>query len=279
MKYCMILALVAAIAAMSRAALTVDAPATCATLGTSGTYGYDPTTDKGPASWGKLSADYTTCGTGSMQSPVDMPRPTIYTDKGTGPQPNISVAHMEYGAGSSNWALTCVNENSCGSMSFGGEMFHVFNLHLHSPSEHLLDGKQYPLEAHLVHVSASGELAVITTMFDYPPMDTYAADVYETVPKEHQTNELVRTVLANIDQDTVDVNLGGIVHADEGYCSYVGSLTTPPCSEGVTFFMALHTETVTRRQVAAYRLSAGVGLDGNNRPTMPLNGRKVTAYI
>ena len=65
------------------------------------------------------------------------------------------------------------------------------------------------------------------------------------------------------------IPLGSIIEEDMGYCTYVGSLTTPPCSEGVTFMLSQHISFVTKRQVAEYRLTAGVGIDGNNRPIRP----------
>lgn len=280
MNQFLLLSVFLAVATVSLAALTVDAPAACPTLGGSGPYGYDPTTDSGPESWGKLSPDFATCDDGTAQSPIDLPKPETIASLSAGPQPSISTAYMSYSPGSYNWALNCVDQGSCGSTSFANVTYDVLNLHFHSPSEHLLNGKQYPLEAHIVHQSADGGLAVIATMFDYAKTN-YASAVYGDVPKEFGTNNLVMKALASMTdaKGTVTANLGSIMYPEVGYCSYVGSLTTPPCSEGVTFFMALHTETVTPRQVAAYRLSAGVGSDGNNRPTMPLNGRSVTCYI
>lgn len=279
MKQIIFLTFFATVIAVSFSATAVDTPVQCPVLAGAAKYSYDPTTNNGPAHWGKLLPDYSTCDDGDSQSPIDLPMPTTTVGLSSGPQPRITTARMAYSAGSFNWALNCVRKGTCGSTTFRGVKYDVLNLHFHSPSEHLLNGHQYPLEAHIVHKSANGEIAVLATLFEYPT-ESYASHMYTSSRKEVGTNQLVKKVLASmsIAKGKANINLGGIVNPDMGYCSYTGSLTTPPCSEGVTFFMAMHIETVTRRQVAAYRLSAGVGLDGNNRPTMPLNGRDVTCY-
>lgn len=251
----------------------------CPVKGIEGAYSYDPTSDNGPADWGKISG-FETCSSGNRQSPVDFPVGVSYAPLADGPKPMIMAANMTPGSGSYNWALNCPTGSDCGSTMFGGKLFRLINMHFHSPSEHTLGGEQYPLELHMVHIADDGSLAVIATMFKYPDSD-YPAQVAEGINVPYGTNGLVKQALNGLDnnRDSIMVHLGSVINAKKGYCVYVGSLTTPPCTEGVTFLMSQNIVSVTERQVAKYRLSAGVGYDGNNRPLQALNERSITCYV
>lgn len=252
----------------------------CPVYGGDGPYSYDPTSLYGPSHWGDKPETHT-CKDGHHQSPIDFPMPNKTMSMDDGPVPMMAPGRFKLSAGSFNWAANCVEPSTCGHTLFGGKQYFVLGVHFHTPSEHMLDGKRYPLEAHIVHASADGKLAVLATMFDYADKDSYAARVFATVPQESGTSYLLAKLMhkMKLGVEELSLDLRTIVKPKEGYCSYVGSLTTPPCSEGVTFMMAMHTETVTERQVAIYRLSSGLGADGNNRPQMPLNSRKVTCYV
>lgn len=264
----------------SLAAESVHSSTNCPVFAGEGSYSYDPTTLYGPSHWGDKGETHT-CSDGIHQSPIDFPMPNKTNTVENGPQPMMVPGPFNLSASSYNWAASCMERGNCGHTILNGKRYDVVNAHFHTPSEHMLNGKRYPLESHIVHASADGSLAVIATLFDYPNMDEYASKVHDVVPKEWGTNQLVSTLLYKIYErsDKFTLDLGSIIKPEEGYCVYVGSLTTPPCSEGVTFMMAMHTETVTERQVAAYRITCGVGADGNNRPVMPLNGRSVTCYV
>lgn len=251
----------------------------CAVKGAEGDFSYDPTSSTGPGDWGDLSSDFETCSLGSSQSPINFPLSVSYAPRSEGPKPSISVGNMSYSPTSYNWALSC--EGDCGYTMFAGQKFKLINLHLHAPSEHTLNGRQYPLEAHMVHISDAGDLAVIATMFDYPSTTTYQSQVAAGANKDYGVNSLVKEVMRGVmkNKGTFKVHLGSILNPGKGYCVYSGGLTTPPCTEGVTFLMAQNVETVSRRQVFDYSASCGVGMDGNNRPLQPLNGRVVTCYV
>lgn len=181
---------------------------------------------------------------------------------------------------SSNWALSCPLKE-CGSTMFKGEVFYHFNTHFHSPSEHTLNGKSFPLEAHFVHASEDGKLAVLATLFDYPSETGYVSTIVKGANKELGVNAYFKEILKGVSEgkNKVLVQTNEVIDAAKGYCSYSGSLTTPPCSEDVTWMMSLNIETVSRRQVHAYFVSAGASFDGNNRPIQPLNGRNITCYV
>lgn len=250
----------------------------------SGSYGYDPLQKKSPEDWGGLQG-FETCGKGKIQSPIDFPidsKSVILRPLTEGPKPNMTAALFSMSAGSENWALSCVNDRKCGSTVYKGVRYYVMNIHLHTAAEHTLNGQQYPLEAHVVHANwAKTKFVVIATMFEYPAFNDYASVIHRQAREEWGVNPFLKGILDNVKSDitTFAVDIGEITEVTKGTCMYRGSLTTPPCTEAVTFLMQLKTQTVSREQVHLYHLTVGGGLYGNNRPIQALNGRKVTCYV
>ena len=241
-----------------------------------GTYSYDPTSTNGPEHWGSILGEhYETCGHGHRQSPIDFPNQVVYAPLSAGPQVSMSYANMTPSSGSYNWALNC---DHCEITTFRGKEYKLINLHFHSPSEHRLNGTAYPLEAHMVHIAEDGSLAVIATMFEYIER-SYAARVAHAGSVEYGASSILKHAFKSVSKGSDLIPLGSILDPKKGFCSYVGSLTTPPCTEGVTWFMSENIVSVSKRQVARFRLTAGLGLDGNNRPVQPIEGREVTCFI
>lgn len=269
-----------ALLSLAFSAGTVESSSSCKIKSSVGAYNYDPTSGKGPADWGSLQPEYEACGTGQIQSPIDFPSEMSYGPLADGPSPSLIGANFTLSSGSSNWALTCSIPGSCGTTELGGTTYTLFNIHLHSPSEHLLDGVQYPLEAHFVH-SAGDKLAVIATMFKYPDEKEYSSKVYAGNNMDYGQSRFLRSILSALAADKTEFNVfpGGVIDASKGYCVYTGSLTTPPCSEGVTFMMSNNVVTASKREVFDYSVTAGASYDGNNRPVQALNDREVTCYV
>nr|AAM93922.1 carbonate dehydratase [Griffithsia japonica] len=119
------------------------------------------------------------------------------------------------------------------------------------------------------------------TMFETYDADAYPVRVYENANMLYGTNPFLKSMLNNVAKGKQEfpVHLGSIIDASKGYCSYVGSLTTPPCTEGVTFMMAQKVQMMNPKQAREYLRTAGACVDGNARPIQELNGRQVTCYI
>ncbi|CAN8075338.1 unnamed protein product [Agarophyton chilense] len=247
-----------------------------------GDFAYDITLPNNPSNWGNIKEEFAACKDGDSQSPINFPANVQYAPKAAGPRPRMNMANMTFGASSYNWAMSCSDESgSCGTTTFNGKTYELINVHFHSPSEHKLFGKQYPLECHMVHAAEDGSLAVIGTMFDYADETSYPARIYQRVTPEYGDNRVLTTVLDGVKTDRVEwsIPVGQIVDHNKGYCSYSGSLTTPPCTEGVTWFMSMNVWSISERQVHEYSRTAGTSIDGNNRPVKPLNERPVTCYV
>lgn len=252
----------------------------CPVKGGDGDYNYDPTSGKGPEDWASLKPDYETCGSGISQSPINFISKVDYEPLSAGPKPMLKDAEFSFAATPSNWALSCPIKE-CGFTMLNGERYYHVNTHFHAPSEHTLGGMTYPLEVHFVHSTEDGKLAVLATMFQYPDKMSYPNVITMGAKKDFGVNKYFEEILEGVSEgkEKFFVRTNKVVAAKKGYCVYSGSLTTPPCSEGVTFMMALNIETVSRRQVHEYSVSAGASFDGNNRPVQPLNLRSITCFV
>jgi carbonic anhydrase len=228
-------------------------------------WGYDGAS--GPANWASLTPVYSLCGEGKSQSPINI----VKTDTKGGAAwkfdyqtTSLRIAHNEHMneiIDNGHTIQITVDEGS--TFTFGDKSFDLKQFHFHTPSEHTIDGQHAPMEMHLVHQNADGSLAVVSVLF-----------------KEGQVaNENFSKIIANLpnakgeSKHITDVNLELKVHMpkDNYAYHYVGSLTTPPCSEGVQWLVLRDPVTLTADQIAEFSKRIGP----NNRPTQAVNERTV----
>ena len=220
-------------------------------------YGYGA--DNGPEKWGQLSDKYALCERGDMQSPIDL--------AGANARANVKIA-VDYQPGPltvSNKGLTVQADFAPGSsMTSGGSKFNLIQIHFHTPSEHAISGKRYPLTGHFVHASDDGRLGVLGVMFEEGAANGTLAQILAATPAKKSD---ARTVAGQ----TIDPNK--MLPADRAVYRYMGSLTTPPCSEGVNWHVLKHPITASADQIAAF----GKLMGNNARPVRALNNRLVVA--
>ena len=156
-----------------------------------------------------------------------------------------------------------VNLPAAGAVTLDGVEYKLLQFHFHTPSEEKIDGKAYPLVAHLVHKNAQGQLAVVAVLFRVGKENTALKPVFEHLPtKESETFKL-----------GLDINSADLLPANRAYYAFMGSLTTPPCSEEVRWQVLKTPVELSASQLAAFRRLYQM----NARPVQPLNGRKVLA--
>ena len=147
-------------------------------------------------------------------------------------------------------------------MTVDGRTFELKQFHFHAPSENQINGTSFPMEAHFVHADSDGNLAVIALMFEEGASHPVIAALWKQLP-EHEgdtyTLEVSVDPLALLPQET-------------DYYRFNGSLTTPPCSEGVWWLVMKHPVTVSAKQIASF---AHALHEPNNRPVLPVNARPV----
>ncbi len=208
----------------------------------------------GPEHWGEIAKD---CATTKNQSPINIDNPADAKLEAL----NLSYTGQVIGLTNNGHTLQA-QVNGRNSFTIDGETFELQQFHFHTPSENQIKGRQYPLEAHFVHANADGELAVISVMFDAGDQNAALSKLINAIPQENQTTFF---------KDTFEIN--DLLPKTANHYRFNGSLTTPPCSEGVRWFVLKDTQTLSKDQAA--KLMEVMGQ--NNRPLQPLNARVVLA--
>jgi carbonic anhydrase len=225
-------------------------------------WGY--TGDVGPERWGDLQPEFSLCKNGKTQAPIDLPSKA---DKG----PGLKALAFEY----PSIPLTLLNNGhtvqvpstGAASLSEGADKWDLVQFHLHAPSEHTLDGKRYDAEIHFVHKNAKGELAVVGVFVRKGKENKALKGFFDNAPAE------VGTDPKPVAGATVD--LKAILPGQTGYFTYGGSLTAPPCSEGVTWFVLKTPVEASAEQLAKFH---EVTHGDTSRPVQPLGERKVLRF-
>ena len=148
------------------------------------------------------------------------------------------------------------------TLQLDGTTFELKQFHFHAPSENLIEGKSYPLEGHLVHVSDKGEIAVVAVMFEAGKANPALAAAWSALPAKVGEIQALKTPLV----------AEQLLPENRDYYRFSGSLTTPPCSEGVRWLVMKQPVEVSQAQIDAFK---AVMHHPNNRPVQPLNGRVV----
>lgn len=207
----------------------------------------------GPEHWGEVAP---LCATGVNQSPINITKAT---------QANLLPLRIDY----QGKVTQLVNNGHTiealvsgkNDVIINGDTYHLKQFHFHTPSENLIDGKQYPLEAHFVNADDKGKLAVISVMFEIGPRTNSDLDaLLNEIPEKGQTIEIKQ-----------DLTPGALLPRDREYYQFNGSLTTPPCTEGVRWYVMQEHQTSSKEQTEMLHAVMG----NNNRPTQPLNARVI----
>jgi carbonic anhydrase len=211
--------------------------------------------DIGPEAWTKLKPEFASCA-GKNQSPINV---TGTIDA------QLQPVGFNYKAGGTevvnNGHTIQVNYEPGNGISMDGTPFELKQFHFHSPSENQVNGKSFPLEAHLVHADKDGNLAVVAVMFDLGAANPAVGAAWGQMPKAEGNAALPAKVSAS-----------SLLPAERDYYRYNGSLTTPPCTEGVRWVVMKRPMTISKEQLEAFKTTLGFD---NNRPLQPVNARPV----
>jgi carbonic anhydrase len=222
--------------------------------------------DDGPAVWGDLSPAWEACARGRAQSPIDLAvaEERELEDVAFGYRPaSLAIVHHEHVIDVLNNGHTIqVNYDEGSTIEIGGVGFELVQYHFHAPSEHTVGGRHFPMEMHLVHKSAAGELAVAGVLIDEGGHNAAFEPVWKHLPDEPGKLDHLEHVMVDIDE---------LLPPDRRSYRYPGSLTTPPCSEGVRWLVFVEPVALSKEQIAAFRAI----VHDNNRPVQPLEDRKV----
>jgi carbonic anhydrase len=214
---------------------------------------------EGPDHWAELDHGFAACGEGRAQSPVNLdtrePLP--------GALPPITVHYRPVPLDVVNNGHTIqVNVAPGSTILVGDQEYQLVQFHFHAPSEHAFNGKLSDMVIHFVHKSADGRFGVIDLMLDKGAANRELKKIWAHLPKK--AGEEVQ-----LPKEMIDPAL--LLPADLSYVGYTGSLTTPPCTEGVTWMVLTHVGKVSVKQLEKFTAL----FPHNNRPLQPLNQRPV----
>jgi carbonic anhydrase len=211
--------------------------------------------NEGPEHWGDLSDEFAACTSGKNQSPIDLSGaidanlPELvfdYTSPGLVSEINNGHTIQE-------------NLKPGNYVTIRGQQYEALQFHFHSPSEHHVKGESYPMEVHIVHADEAGDLAVIGIMFEIGDRNPLLDQLDSFRPPDLPPN-------------TEPVDYNAIISSRTEYFNYSGSLTTPPCSEGVLWIVLKEPITASEDQISQFFDTFGFS---TNRPIQPHNARTV----
>jgi carbonic anhydrase len=221
--------------------------------------------EDGPEHWGDLDPSYEPCKSGTAQSPVDLPAASVH--HGPGPlAPRWEPIPLRL---TNNGHAIQIDVKSASSFTVEGTTYRLVQFHFHSPSEHTVGGRSYGAEMHLVHKSDGGRLLVLAILFGIGVENATLAPIWNAMPGQAGTSPAV---------PGFSLDLTPLLPKEPRYLRYDGSLTTPPCSEGVTWLVL---EPDPSAQLSPEQLNAlrAATQPSTNRPTKPLGSREVTELI
>jgi len=212
--------------------------------------------DGAPENWASLTGDNFAC-TGKNQSPINL---TGFIESELAP----IVFHYQAGGNEivNNGHTVQVNYQKGSYIEIDGKQFNLLQFHFHAPSENHINGEAYPLEGHLVHADKDGNLAVIAVMFKEGDENKGLATAWKQIPMHEGDKHAFSASVDAID----------ILPENKDYYRFNGSLTTPPCSEGVRWFVMKEAVTASKAQIEAFKATMH---GANNRPLQDVNSRVI----
>jgi len=210
----------------------------------------------GPEHWASLSSEFSACA-GKNQSPINL---TGFVES------ELEPMQIDYKAGGyeviNNGHSVQVNYKEGSFIKLDGVKYFLKQYHFHAPSENNLEGKSYPLEAHLVHADKDGNLAVVAVLYEEGKVNKGLEKAWKYMPMHKGDKNAISTL----------VNAKEILPQSYDYYRFNGSLTTPPCTEGVRWFVMKSIVSASKNQIEAFKK---VMHGPNNRPVQPLNARVI----
>ena len=215
--------------------------------------------ESGPSHWAELDSGFAACGSGKAQSPIDIRTrhlhgeslPPLVFDYRPSPLHVIDNGHSIQ-----------VDVDPGSLLRVGNDTYKLVQFHFHHPSEERIDGKAAQMDVHLVHRDSEGRLAVVAVLLEIGDENQALDVVWDHLPKDKDRKT---------DFEDVRVDPAALLPTNRGYFTYTGSLTTPPCSEGVRWIVLKSPSTLSKAEIATF----ATRYPNDARPVQKLNGRQV----
>lgn len=219
-------------------------------------WGYDG--EVSPEHWGELSEDFAACSTGKHQSPINIMKPHQVTSKHITYHYDIQPENVVNNGHTVQVNITGDDDY----LILDDDTYYLKQFHFHTPSENQFDGKHFPLEAHFVHADKEGKLLVLAVMMEYGDKNKELDKAWDILSPEEGKEVALK--------DPIDVYK--MLPEHKSYYHFEGSLTTPPCTEGVQWYVLKEPTSVSKEQVEKFEKLLH---HHNNRPVQPLNDRQI----
>ena len=210
----------------------------------------------GPDAWAQMKPEFSTCGSGTRQSPIDIR---------DGIKVNLDPVQFDYKPSAfrvvDNGHTVQVNVGPGNSIEVMGRRYDLLQFHFHRPSEERINGKQFDMVAHLVHKDLDGRLAVVAVLLERGSAHPLVQSIWNNLPLEKGEDVAART--------TLDMN--ALLPTERSYFTYMGSLTTPPCSEGVLWMVMKTPMPIAPEQIGVFSRLYPM----NARPIQSVAGRLI----
>lgn len=210
----------------------------------------------GPAQWGELDPNFEACAKGKTQSPINI-QAAVKAD--------LPPLQFSYSAAApsmvNNGHSIQVNLPAGQTLTVGDKRYSLLQFHFHTPSEEQVNGKHAAMVAHFVHKDEDGKLAVVGVLLQAGPSNPHYAPIFKHLPRPGET----------ISVEGLSLDIAAMLPKDLGYYRFAGSLTTPPCSEGVQWMVLKRPVQLGADQIKAFRRL----FNANARPIQPANGRLI----
>ncbi|XP_043816454.1 alpha carbonic anhydrase 7 isoform X2 [Manihot esculenta] len=236
-------------------------------------FDYVQGSQKGPAHWGEIKKEWGICKTGKLQSPIDMANNRVKLIKEPGDfKRNYKACNSIIKNRGHDISLQW-EEDKAGTVEIDGSQYFLQQCHWHSPSEHTINSKGYKMEMHMVHLSTDpkvkNNIAVVGLLYEIGPPDAFLTKLLTDI--KSLTDQMPEKSVGMI--NPTEIKMDG-----KEYYRYLGSLTVPPCTEGVIWIINKKISTVSEDQVKALRDAVHDYAEKNARPIQPLNEREIKLY-
>jgi carbonic anhydrase len=217
-------------------------------------WGYDG--EAGPAAWGALKPEFSTCASGARQSPIDI---------SDGIKVELDAVQFDYRPSNfrviDNGHTVQVNVAVGNTIEVTGKRYELIQFHFHRPSEERINGKPFDMVVHLVHKSVEGKLAVVAVLLDRGSAQPVVQTIWNNLPLEKGDEVMAKG----------QIDLMALLPTDRRYYTYMGSLTTPPCSEGVLWMVMKTPVEISPEQLRIFSRLYPM----NARPIQSASGRVI----
>jgi carbonic anhydrase len=212
--------------------------------------------EKGPEHWAQLKPEFFWCKL-KNQSPINIEKK--YTVKASLPKLNLYYKTAKESEVVNNGHTIQINIKEDNTLNYNGEKYQLKQFHFHTPSEHTIEKKSYPLEIHFVYKTENGKILVVGVMAKLGKANKELDKILNVAPAEEGEKILDK-----------NLNLNNLIPKDKRYITYSGSLTTPPCTEGVRWIVLKKPISISKQQLEKLK---SVMANPNNRPVQEINSR------